>query len=205
MSRPTVAVIPVRSLEGAKSRLGEALDAEERRALVERLLRRTIEAAHESPGVDQVVVISPDPDVVALASSLGATAVRQQSQGLNQALEEARSDLAEDARLVVLPGDLPRVTSAAIDELLAAAGSAGLPAVVLVTDRHGRGTNALVLDPARIIPFAFGGDSREAHACLARAADARLVEPESELRVDLDTPEDLLLAERIAPEVLGVG
>jgi 2-phospho-L-lactate guanylyltransferase len=202
VTRPTVAVIPVRSLEGAKSRLGEALDAEERRELVERLLRRTVEAALAAPSVDGVVVVSPDAEVLALASSLGAGTVAQASQGLNQALVEARAAVPERARLLVLPGDLPRVAPDVLETLLADAPPA--PSVVLVTDRHGRGTNALVLDPAGVIPFAFGGDSREAHACLARAAGATLREPESELRIDLDTPDDLLLAESIAPEVLGV-
>ena len=205
MSRRTVVVVPVRSLEGAKSRLGGALDPEERRELVQRLLRRTVEAARAASGIDEVVVVSPDADVLALASSLGATALAQQTQGLNHALDEARAAVVErgEARIIVLPGDLPRISSAAIDALLAAASPA--PSVVLVTDRHGRGTNALLLDPAGVIPFAFGGDSREAHASLARAAGAALVEPESELEVDLDTPDDLLLAEEIAPEVLGVG
>lgn len=202
MTRPTIAVIPVRSLEGAKSRLGEALDAEERRELVERLLRRTVAAALGSPGIDAVVVVSPDAEVLALAGSLGARPLTQASQGLNHALEEARSTLPDDARLLVLPGDLPRISVAALGALLDGAPPA--PSVVLVTDRHGRGTNALLLDPASVIPFAFGGDSREAHACLARAAEATLVEPESDLRIDLDTPDDLLLAESIAPEVLGV-
>jgi len=199
----TVTVIPVRSLEGAKSRLGGALDPEERRELVQRLLRRTVAAATGARGVDEVVVVSPDPDVLALAASLGATPLAQRTQGLNHALDEARATVPGDARLLVLPGDLPRVSSTSIEVLLAAASPA--PSVALVADRHGRGTNALLLDPAGVIPFAFGGDSREAHASLARAAGATLVEPASELEVDLDTPDDLLLAEEIAPEVLGVG
>jgi 2-phospho-L-lactate/phosphoenolpyruvate guanylyltransferase len=203
VTRRTIAVIPVRSLEGAKSRLGEALDPEERRALVERLLRRAVEAATHATAIHEVIVVSPDPEVLALATTLGATGLAQGTQGLNQALDEARARVPSDARLLILPGDLPQVSAAALDALLAE--SPGPPSVVLVTDRHGRGTNALVLDPAGIIPFAFGGDSREAHACLARAAEARLLEPESELQIDLDTPDDLLLAESIAPEVLGVG
>ena len=201
----TVAVIPVRSLEGAKSRLGEALDPEERRALVERLLARTIEAARAVPTIDEIDVISPDPAVFVLARELGATPIAQRSNGLNQALEESRKGLPDGTRLLVLPGDLPRVSTAAIESVLAASDEAPGPTVVLVKDRHGRGTNALLLDPAGIIPFSFGGDSREAHACLARDAGARLVELEGDLSIDLDTPDDLLLAESIAPEVLGVG
>jgi len=200
----TVAVIPVRSLEGAKSRLGEVLDPEERRALVERLLRLTLAATMGAASIDETIVVSPDPEVLAIATETGAIACAQRSQGLNGALDEARLALAPDTRLLALPGDLAKVTAAGLDALVALADEAGGGTVVLVTDRHGRGTNALLLDPAGIIPFAFGGDSREAHACLARAAGARLIEPESDLAIDLDTPDDLLLAESIAPEVLGV-
>ena len=200
-SRRTVVVIPVRSLEGAKSRLGAALDAEERRTLVERLLVRTVEAARAA-AVDEVRVVSPDPAVLGLAAAHGARPVEQRTQGLNRALEEARADLAAADRVLVLPGDLPAVSSGAIDGLLALADESEAPVVVLVTDRHGRGTNALLLDPAGLIAFAFGGDSREAHACLARDAGARVVEPESALGIDVDTPDDLLLAEEIAPELV---
>lgn len=202
--RRTVAVIPVRSLEGAKSRLGEALDPEERHALVERLLRRTIDAAVRAPGIDAVVVVSHDPAALALAETHGARGHEQRSQGLNHGLEEARAKLDPGDRLVVLPGDLPAADADAVAHLLAASDAAGAPSVVLVADRHGRGTNALVLDPATVIPFAFGGDSRDAHGSLARDAGARLVEPESPLALDVDTPEDLLLAEALAPEVRGV-
>ena len=66
-----VALVPVRGLEGAKARLGEALDAEERRALVERLLARTVAAAAATPAVAEVVVISADPEVLALAAHAG--------------------------------------------------------------------------------------------------------------------------------------
>ena len=52
-----VALIPIRGLEGAKARLGEALDAEERRALVERLLASTVAAALETPGIVAVAVV----------------------------------------------------------------------------------------------------------------------------------------------------
>jgi 2-phospho-L-lactate/phosphoenolpyruvate guanylyltransferase len=202
--RPVTVIVPVRSFEGAKSRLGAALDAEERRELVERLLRRAIEAALAARGVGAVAVVSRDLEVLNLAVELGAERVRQDSQGLNRALLDARAAFPEAERLLVLPGDLPTVSPDAIEALLAAADEAGPPCVVIVTDRDARGTNALLLDPPDVIDFAFGGDSREAHAAQARSAGAALVELTGLLSLDLDTPEDLLVAERIAPEALGV-
>ncbi len=193
-ARSAAVVIPVRAFEGAKSRLGAVLDAEERRDLVERLLRRAVAAALATDGVTDVVVVSPDPDVLAIAGSAGARGVVQQSRGLNPALQEARDTIVAD-RLLIIPADLPAVTPAALAEVLATGDRAGTPSVVLAPDRHGRGTNALLLDPPEVIDPAFGGDSRAGHAWLASSADAAFAEVPDVLALDVDTPDDLLLAE----------
>ena len=193
-TRSAAVVIPVRAFEGAKSRLGAVLDAEERRDLVERLLRRAVAAALATDGVTDVVVVSPDPDVLAIAGAAGARGVVQQSRGLNPALQEARATIVAD-RLLIIPADLPAVTPAALAEVLATGDRAGTPSVVLAPDRHGRGTNALLLDPPEVIDPAFGGDSRAGHAWLASSADAAFAEVPDVLALDVDTPDDLLLAE----------
>jgi 2-phospho-L-lactate guanylyltransferase len=197
----TAVVIPVRTFEGAKSRLGAVLDAEERRDLVERLLRRTVAAALATPGVVDVVVVSPDPEVRAVASAAGARPLTQRSRGLNPALQEARAAIDAD-RLLVLPADLPAVTAGDLAQVLAAGDAAGTPSVILAPDRHGRGTNALLLAPPDVIDFAFGGDSRAAHAWLASSAEAAYVEVPGVLALDLDTPDDLLLTESLLAEAL---
>jgi 2-phospho-L-lactate guanylyltransferase len=196
-------VIPVRGFEGAKSRLGAVLDAEERKTLVERLLGRTIAAAVATDGVAEVIVVSPDPDVLALAAAAGARTVLQQSRGLNPALHEAR-EAAHGERLLIVPGDIPGVSPAALAAVLAAGDAAGSPSVVLAPDRHGRGTNALLLEPPDVIDPAFGGDSRAGHAWLASSADAAYGEVPDVLDLDVDTPDDLLLAETLEPEAIGV-
>lgn len=196
-------MIPVRALEGAKSRLGAVLDAEERRELVELLLRRTVAAVRAAEGVDVVALVSPDPATIAVAVEAGAEPIAQRTSGLNPGLVEAREALAGRAdRLLVLPGDVPVIAAADIEALLAAADDAGPPVVVLAPDRHGRGTNALLLDPLDVIEPAFGGDSRDAHAGLAAAAGAAFVELPGLLELDVDTPDDLLLAEAVRPEAL---
>ncbi len=201
---PTAVVIPVRTFEGAKSRLGAVLDAEERRDLVDRLLRRAVAAALATPGVADVVVVSPDPEVLAVAEEAGARPLLQRSRGLNPALQEARAVTAAP-RLLVLPADLPSVTPGDLAVLLAAGDAAGSPSVVLAPDRHGRGTNALLLFPPDVIDPAFGGDSRAGHAWLAESADIRFVELAGILELDLDTPDDLLLAEALRREGQRVG
>jgi 2-phospho-L-lactate guanylyltransferase len=191
-----VAMIPVRGLEGAKSRLGGVLDAEERRDLVIALLRRVIAAAATAPGVAEVVVVSPDPEALELAQGAGARPIRQAGTGLNEGLEAARADVLASgpAALLVLPADLPTIEPPSVVAIVERAGPP--PAVVLVPDRHGRGTNALLLAPGGIIDFAFGGDSRDEHAARARAAGARYEEVDAGLALDLDTSDDLLIAEQ---------
>jgi coenzyme F420-0:L-glutamate ligase/coenzyme F420-1:gamma-L-glutamate ligase len=202
-----VALVPVRGLEGAKARLGEALDAEERRALVERLLARTVAAAATTEALVEVVVVSADPEVLALASTLGARGIVQEGGGLNEGLDVGRASVVAagaDAVLVV-PGDLPAVTAEELARIVAAArthlaspGAAGASPralVALVTDRAGSGTNVLLVAPPDAIAFHFGVGSRAAHAAAARAAGAVYLEITGPLDLDLDTPDDLLAAE----------
>jgi 2-phospho-L-lactate guanylyltransferase len=199
--RRTSVVVPVQAFDHAKSRLGAVLDPEERRDLVEHLLRGTVTAALATPGVVEVLVVSPDPEVLALAEASGGRTVLQQSRGLNPALHEARA-VASGDRLLVLPADLPGLTPSDVASVIAAGDAAGSPSVVLVPDRHGRGTNALLLDPPDAIDPAFGGDSRAGHAWLAASADIPFVEVTGVLDLDVDTPEDLLLAETVSREAL---
>jgi 2-phospho-L-lactate guanylyltransferase len=203
------AIIPVNTLDGAKSRLGEMLDAEERRDLVEGLLARTVDAAMAvlaDGRLGDVVVISPDREVLARATSAGARTLRQRTSGLNAGLVEARDDVAAGGAdaLLVLPIDLPFISSDAVLTLIEAI-EASQAGVVLVTDRHGTGTNALALRPPDVIGFAFGPGSRAAHRAAAAAAGATYLELESPLTVDLDTPDDLVYVESTAPERLRVG
>jgi 2-phospho-L-lactate guanylyltransferase len=201
-ARRVVAVVPVGTLDGAKSRLGETLDAEERRDLATRLLSRTLEAALATPGIDEVLVVTPDDEVRQLAARAGARPIRQQSQGLNVGLRQARDEVLASGgdALLVVPIDLPLISAEALQAVLAPLDDRTRPLVVLVPDRHGRGTNALLVAPPDAIEFGFGGDSRRAHAACAADAGARFVELDGPLSLDIDTPDDLLLVEQRAPE-----
>ncbi len=195
--RAVVAIIPVGALDGAKSRLGAVLDAEERRDLVTRLADATIQAAVATPGIAETLVITPDDDVRALALAAGARPMRQRSRGLNAGLREAREEAVAGgaSAVLILPIDLPRVTPEALASIVSLLDTTAPPLVAIVPDRHGRGTNALLLSPPDVIDVCFGGDSRAAHVAATGIAAARLIELGGPLTEDLDTPEDLLFAQ----------
>lgn len=211
MTDPRIAaIIPVGPLEAAKTRLGGAIDAEERQDLAERFLARTLGAALAVDRLADILVVSPDRVVLQRAADLGARTLRQRTSGLNAGLEEAREDVVAGGAeaVLVLPIDLPFVTADAISDVLKALAPAqdhAHPRVVLVTDRHESGTNVLALRPPDAIDFRFGPDSRRAHRDGAVAAGATYLEVAGLLAFDLDTPADLVLIESIAPESIGAG
>jgi 2-phospho-L-lactate/phosphoenolpyruvate guanylyltransferase len=209
VSERVVAIVPVGSLDGAKSRLGAVLDAEERYDLTLRLARGTIAAAVGASRVNEVLVITPDDTVRQLALELGARPILQRDSGLNRGIVAARAEAVADgaSAVVILPIDLPAITSSAVDAVVAELDDAARPVVAVVPDRHGRGTNALLMAPPDAIDVCFGGDSAIAHEAAARSADARLAILDGPLRLDLDTPDDLLIAEPylLAQEPVDVG
>jgi len=74
---------------------------------------------------------------------------------------------------------------------------APIPALVIAPCRHGTGTNALLLRPPDLIPFAFGPDSFAAHCAAACAAGVEpIIYRADNIAFDLDTPEDWRLGIR---------
>ena len=200
--RRTWALVPIRGLATAKTRLGPDLDPARRRSLVEAMLRRTLAATRDARSIAGTIVVTKDPDVAGLAQAHGAIGLVEHLAGLNEAIDAARSlAVARGATAVlVLPADIPGVSPGAIDALTGEAVTAiaaeppGRGLVALVADRHGRGTNALLLSPPAIAAPRFGEASRAAHRGAAEAAGARWLELDGPLALDVDTPADLLLA-----------
>jgi 2-phospho-L-lactate guanylyltransferase len=194
----TWALVPIRGLETAKTRLGGDLDPEERAALVTELLHRTLAATRDARRIAGTVVVTMDGAAAEIARRHRAVGLVEHAPGLNGAIVAARS--VAQARgataVLVLPADLPAVSAAAIDDLLdSIAVPAGEPVVGLVPDRHDAGTNALFLLPPEVIEPAFGTDSRVRHELAAIAVRARFVELAGPLSLDVDTAADLLEAE----------
>lgn len=142
------------------------------------------------PGLDGIVVVTSDRAAESAASGSSVRVLREAAEsGHSQAaLVGIRHALAEGyERVLLIPGDTPLVQAAELAGLLA--GSVG---VTVVPDRHGTGTNALVLAPPDAIEPSFGPGSFERHVAAAeRAGVPHRVEEVPGLALDVDTPADL--------------
>jgi 2-phospho-L-lactate/phosphoenolpyruvate guanylyltransferase len=191
------AIVPVQRVDLAKSRLSQALSSEERRALVLRLLGNVLEALNGSELVDTTLVVTPDPEVLRHAASASATPLLQVGRGLNEAIRQGRAYASAhhaDALLIVL-ADLPLLTTSVVDNLLEASADA---AVTLAPDRHGFGTNALVLRPLDAIEPAFGVDSYRVHRDEAgRQQRSTRTFHARGTAYDVDTADDLLAIDQL--------
>jgi 2-phospho-L-lactate/phosphoenolpyruvate guanylyltransferase len=185
-------ILPVKRLDWAKSRLNGALSPQQRRSLAEALMRNALLALLNSHALERVVVVSADPEALALAQQNGAAAFAETSGGgLNQALTDARAAAVRQGAtsLLVLASDLPLVLPSDVQTFVRENNG---PGMILAPDRRRQGTNALLLRPAGAIEFAYGVDSFERHLLLARDAglNAQVCELPG-LAFDIDLPEDL--------------
>jgi 2-phospho-L-lactate guanylyltransferase len=184
------AVVPVKDLQGTKSRLAPILNPGARAGLTLYMMGRVV-AAIRSSGVEDVCVVSPDRVVLHEAQRRGATPLAQESRGLNPALEEGRRRALElgASTLLVLPADLPLLGE---EDVLAVLKASEGQAVVIAPDGARSGTNALLTRPPDALPFSFGPDSFQAHleAARKRNLDVKVCE-RSHLAFDLDTAGDL--------------
>jgi 2-phospho-L-lactate guanylyltransferase len=189
----TLAILPVKRFELAKTRLGEQLRADQRRRLAEAMVTDVLDALRASRQLAAVLVVTNEPAVAALAQARDASVLADPAEAGQSAaaLVGIRHALAGGfQRALLVPGDCPALDHQALSTLLNRPTSP--PAVTIVSDRAGSGTNALLLAPADAIEPAFGPGSFARHRALALAAGAAWhVEPLAGLLLDIDTPEDL--------------
>jgi 2-phospho-L-lactate guanylyltransferase len=182
-------VLPVKSLDEAKSRLEPVLSPLERGALTLAMLEDVLDATSSLPGWD-TWVLSPDEAVLEVAARRGAEEIREEAPPLLQALRQAEEEALGrglDALAVLLP-DTPLVTAAALTRAVHTLGP-----VVLAPSTDETGTNLLLRRPPRAIDARFGPDSYRKHLQTAAEADVPVAVIElPELGFDLDVPEDIL-------------
>jgi 2-phospho-L-lactate/phosphoenolpyruvate guanylyltransferase len=197
----TAAILPVKRFSLAKRRLGESVAEQLRLELARAMVGDVLVALSHSPAIELTVVVTNEPSVAAAARYTGAivvadTAESGQSAAVAIGIERALAEGAE--RVLCVPGDCPALDPGELDRLL----DGGCAEVVILPDRHGTGTNGLLLTPPDVMTPSFGPDSCERHGELAKTAGAHCrVEQVASLLLDIDTGEDLaVLRERLAGE-----
>jgi 2-phospho-L-lactate guanylyltransferase len=191
------AVLPVKRFAEAKRRLAAGIDDERRETVVEAMLGDVLAALGEARSVERTIVVSDEERALAPAESAGALIVPDPGEGGHSGAALAGIARAEELGaecVALLPGDCPLLNPRDLDHLLTGFPD---PYVAVVPDRHGSGTNALVLRPPDAIRPAFGEGSRERHVAAARAAGVPFaVEELPSLALDLDTPADVVALTR---------
>jgi 2-phospho-L-lactate guanylyltransferase len=187
------AIVPVKPLQIAKSRLSDLLTVPERRALVLAMLDDVLTALGAARGIERIGVISADTTVLARAAALGADGLLDTAGDLNAALADAAGHyaaLGASASLIV-HADVPLAAPAEIERLMAA--QPERPSAVIAPSRDG-GTNALLASPPLALPFRFGAGSLARHVEAARERGLPIANVRSPgLELDVDRPDDLLL------------
>jgi 2-phospho-L-lactate guanylyltransferase len=198
-----VAAVPVKDVVNAKQRLMRVLDGRERRELARAMLIDVLKALGDA-ALDQVWVVTREPEVAALARSLGAEPLDEpENRGHTAAVATAQAEAARQGAtaFLTIPGDVPCVSAAEIRALVDAINAP--PAVVLTPSRSGLGTNGVLLSPPSAMRLRFGEPSFDGHVVAARALrlDVSIVRLPG-LGLDVDAPEDLgmLLAEGATTE-----
>jgi len=186
-------LLPVKPLTRGKSRLAGILGAKQRRALNERLVLRTIDVARAFLGSDSTILVSGCDDALALAREHGLTGLRETGPlGLNRALRQASGEARNRGATAIMTVscDLPFLEARDLRELAAAAGAAS-DRVVIASDRHHTGTNAMLVPAAAEFRFRFGLNSLRRHRHEAeRLGLSSITLDRFGLAFDIDTPED---------------
>jgi 2-phospho-L-lactate guanylyltransferase len=187
------AIVPVKPLRLGKSRLSGVLSGEERYHLNQKLLAHTLSVLAQVPEIERLLVISRDPQVLAIARDHSAHTLQEGGlSSLNRALEKA-TRLARNfavQEVLVVPADLPMLNVEDLQAMIRLAEHP--PVVVIAPDRHRMGTNALLVNPLGALRYAFGRGSFRTHCQVALCSELCLEVAElARLAIDLDTPDDL--------------
>ena len=188
----TAAVLPVKSFGRAKQRLDETVAGADRAELCAAMLDDVLAALAAVAALEDVIVVTAEPRAAAAARRAAAHVIDDplqagQSAAAARGVEVAIARAAD--RVLLVPADCPTLEAGDLAVLLDRRRE---PGVVIVPDRHGAGTNALLLSPPGAIEPSFGPGSFARHAALGAAAKAvvRVAQAPS-LELDIDTPGDL--------------
>jgi len=203
----TLAILPVKNFGEAKQRLSDLLGHGSREALAQAMFSDVLAALRKVKGLDAIAVVTGDARAESAAGGARVIVLRDRNQsGQSDATRIGIAHAAEChfERVLLVPGDTPLIDPVEIDGLLTRAATDEQDAVI-VPDRAGTGTNALLLAPPDAIAPSFGTGSLERHVEAATDAGIRFrVEGVRSLMHDVDTPDDLADLGAVLDELRGV-
>ena len=192
-----VAVVPMKPLCQSKTRLAGALSEQERAKLSLTMFSRVVAAAHKALGA--VWVVGGDEAVRRTAESLGAAWHEDPGEDLNDSIRFALDRACKnEMSAIYLPADLPFVTASDIVKVVQA--SDGGEKLTLSPAQQDGGTNAMLIPKCLSFPPLLGKDSFRRHKRQAASLGIPYTVCLSEgLGLDLDTPDDLALCDKLQP------
>jgi 2-phospho-L-lactate guanylyltransferase len=178
-----IAAIPIKSFSNAKGRLGDAVPADRRHALMMALGARTSRAALAAGA--RVLIVSNDEQVLEWAHRLGFDRLRQSGTGLDDAATTA-VEMAHrtESPWAILHADLPLVRPIDLEAIFTR-----VPGGPVLAPSVDGGTNVIAADLGEF-SFAYGPDSYARHLRVAAPRRPQIVVRPG-TAVDLDTVRDL--------------
>jgi 2-phospho-L-lactate guanylyltransferase len=190
------ALLPVKGFRNAKQRLSPLLTSAAREQLAETMFRDVLGQVRIARGLVATFVVTGDEKVAAIAAAAGAEVIGEtEENGETAAVDFARLELkrAGCEAVLIIPGDMPLVRAADIEQVLAQVPEGATAPFALLVPSHDRlGTNALLLAPPDVIKLRFGYDSFTFHMSqvIAQGLPSRYIENER-IALDMDEPMDL--------------
>ena len=184
-----VAVVPLKNLKLAKSRLSNILAEGERQELVLAMFDDVLVSLRESPFIEKIFLVA-DKYFNPIADVQMITEIK--NRGYDEAIIEALKDsrVNQAQAMLILPADLPLVSRDELDTLIRDQENGSIR---IAGARDQDGTNALVMKPPSLLATSFGVGSFERHKKLAKALSVKIEEVNLPgLSFDVDTEKDLI-------------
>ena len=184
-----VAVVPLKNLKLAKSRLSNILAEGERQELVLAMFDDVLVSLRESPFIEKIFLVADKYfNPIADVQTITEIKNRGYDEAIIEALKDSRVNQAQ--AMLILPADLPLVSRDELDTLIRDQEDGSIR---IAGARDQDGTNALVMKPPSLLATSFGVGSFERHKKFAKALSVKIEEVNLPgLSFDVDTQKDLI-------------
>ncbi|HSF00689.1 MAG TPA: 2-phospho-L-lactate guanylyltransferase [Nitrososphaeraceae archaeon] len=188
------AIIPMKNLHFAKSRLSTILTLQQRKNLAFFLLNTTIKTLKESRLITEIIVVSSDKTIEKFSFENSLEFIKDSDDGINNAVILAdryciNNDI--DANIVI-PHDLPFISANEIDQICNI--SEKYPkCIIICPSKRFDGTNILFRKPPNVIRTFYDDNSYINHLKEAQKLHIPIESLDLDnLMFDIDTKEDLI-------------